>query len=394
MFKANYVVIGAGLTGSIIARELANAGKSVLVLERREHVAGNAYDFYDSHGIRVQKYGPHVFHTFDQKIYEYITQFCEPIPYKTFCEVCIDGLCTPSPFNFKTIDQFFSNQEALKLKRKLMVEFKGAKKVSIIDLLNSSDKAIRNYALFLFEKDYKLYTAKQWGIPYEAVDPTVLKRVPIRLSYDASFFDDPYEFIPRNGFTDMASNILSHNKIRTLTGKDALRHITIDDKNYAVKFDGKCVCIVFTGPIDELFNSKYGDLPYRSLFFKYSSINRESFQNVAIVAYPQDPSFTRITEYSKMPFQNGNGWTTIAHEYPTGYIKSNAESEPYYPILTEKSQKINDSYQEYAKLFKNLYLCGRLADFRYYNMDQAVLAALGVAERIKRDNFCYEAVEV
>lgn len=227
MSSFNYIIVGAGLAGGILARKLAeNNNKKILIVERRNHIAGNTFDFNDEHGIKVQKYGPHVFHTNNDEVYEYITQFCNPIEYRTKCEVVIDGINTPSPFNFKTIDQFYQSDQATNLKEKLAKYYNNRSFVSVVEMLESQDKDIKQYAQFLFDKDYKLYTAKQWNVKIEEIDSSVLKRVPIVLSYDDTYFYDKYEFMPESGFTAMYERIISHPNISISLGIDALKYIT------------------------------------------------------------------------------------------------------------------------------------------------------------------------
>lgn len=384
MKKYDYIIVGAGLAGGILARKLAeNNKKHILIVERRNHIAGNTFDFEDEHGIKTQKYGPHVLHTNYDEVYSFITQFCEPIEYRTKCEAIIDGISTPSPFNFKTIDQFYDSEEANKLKQKLLTYYDNRPSVTVVEMLNSSDDDIRRFAEFLFEKDYKLYTAKQWNLRPDEIDPSVLKRVPIVLSYGDTYFYDKYEFMPKDGFVEMYKNIINYPGIDVQLEVEALDHITVDEKNNVVRWDGEEVNIIYTGAIDELFSFRFGVLPYRSLYFKYESIKTDSFQNVAIVAYPQAKGYTRITEYTKMPFQKCNGWTNAAYEFPVAYDKkSELGSEPYYPVLTEESIKTFKKYKDYAICFKNLTLCGRLADFKYYNMDQVILRTLQVYDEM------------
>ena len=378
MEKYDYIIVGAGLAGGILARKLAqNDKKKILIVERRNHIAGNIFDFVDEHGVKIQKYGPHVLHTNSEEVYDYICQFCTPIAYRTKCEAVIDGISTPSPFNFKTIDQFYGEKEATSLKKKLLEYYDNRLSVTVVEMLESEDDDIRKFAEFLFDKDYKLYTAKQWNLQPEEIDPSILKRVPIVLSYGDTYFYDKYEFMPKDGFVELYKNIVNYPGIDIQLNIEALEHITVDEVAGKIKWDGEVVNLIYTGAIDELFNYKFGILPYRSLYFEYKSINQDSYQNAAIVAYPQVEGYTRITEYTKMPFQKCNCWTNIVYEYPVAYEK-NAEigNEPYYPVLTQSSMETFDKYKKYADIFSNLILCGRLADFKYYNMDQVILRTL------------------
>ena len=382
MEKYDYIIVGAGLAGGILARKLAqNDKKKILIVERRNHIAGNIFDFVDEHGVKIQKYGPHVLHTNSEEVYDYICQFCTPIAYRTKCEAVIDGISTPSPFNFKTIDQFYGEKEATSLKKKLLEYYDNRLSVTVVEMLESEDDDIRKFAEFLFDKDYKLYTAKQWNLQPEEIDPSILKRVPIVLSYGDTYFYDKYEFMPKDGFVELYKNIVNYPGIDIQLNIEALEHITVDEVAGKIKWDGDVVNLIYTGAIDELFNYKFGILPYRSLYFEYKSINQDSYQNAAIVAYPQVEGYTRITEYTKMPFQKCNCWTNIVYEYPVAYEK-NAEigNEPYYPVLTQSSMETFDKYKKYADIFSNLILCGRLADFKYYNMDQVILRTLELYE--------------
>lgn len=381
----DYIIVGAGLAGGILARKLAEEKKKkILIIERRNHSAGNTYDFIDAHGVKVQKYGPHVIHTNNDKVYKYITKYCKPVKYRTKCEAMIDGISTPSPFNFKTLDQFYPSDVAHMLKNKLLRYYNDRASVTIVEMLEAEDSDIRGFAEFLFEKDYKLYTAKQWGIQPSEIDVSVLKRVPIVLSYGNTYFYDKYEFIPQNGFTSMYQKIIEYPGIDIKLGVEALEHITIDVEKKVVLYNDMVTGLIYTGAIDELFKYKFGILPYRSLHFEYKSKNIESFQNVAIVAYPQAEGYTRITEYTKMPFQNCHGWTSVVYEYPVKYDKkSKIGIEPYYPVLTEQSQRMYEQYRMYASQFRNLILCGRLAEFKYYNMDQVILRALELYENME-----------
>lgn len=381
----DYIVVGAGLSGGILARKLAeNNDKKVLIVERRNHVAGNTYDFIDEHGIKTQKYGPHVLHTNNDEVYKFICNFCKPINYRTKCEAVINNICTPSPFNFKTIDQFYNKEDAENLKNKLLSYYSNRPSVTVVEMLNSEDNDIKAFAQFLFDNDYKLYTAKQWNLNPNEIDPSVLKRVPIVLSYGDTYFYDKYEFMPSEGFTKMFNNIINYPGIDVKLGIDALDYLKINEEEKVVEWNDQKVNIIYTGAIDELFNYKFGVLPYRSLHFEYKNLKQDSFQNVAIVAYPQVEGYTRITEYTKMPYQDCNGWTNAVYEYPKVYDKNaKVGSEPYYPVLTKDSQITFDKYKTFAGEFENLVLCGRLADFKYYNMDQVILRALELYKNLE-----------
>ena len=381
MSKYDYVIVGAGLSAAVIARCLADDGKKILILERRNHLGGNLYDFKNEDGIIVQKYGPHTFHTNNDRVIDFVTKYAVFKEYHLRCEVNIDGIITPSPFiyNFKTIDQFYDKDKAILLKNKLLNTYPLGK-ATVVELLESKDADIKEYANFLFEKDYSLYTSKQWGISPSEVDPSVLKRVPVEFSYKDWYFYDKFEGIPEGGFMVFINNLLNNPNIETKVGLDALKHISFKDD--LVLFDNKVLNIIYTGEADELFGYKFGKLPYRSLRFEYEKHNKKNYQTSAIVAYPShEYGFTRITEHTKLPYQE-NHKTIIVKEYPLP-VDNSSKNEPYYPILTENSQNNYKNYKEHAANYKNLILLGRLAEFKYYNMDQCVLKALETYDLIK-----------
>lgn len=378
------VIVGAGFAGSIMAYKYATVlNKRVLVVEKRNHIAGNMFDFRDEFGIQIQKYGPHTFHTNSEKVYDFISEFCEISPYHLKCEAIVNGEATPSPFNFKTIEQFYPKEKADLLKKKLLNKY-GPTQATVLELLNSSDVDIKEYAEFLFKNDYSIYTAKQWGKKPSEIDPSVLKRVPIIFNYRDTYFSDKYEGVPKTGFTTLFEKMLSRPNITIQLNVDAKQHISFAEDE--ILYDGNTVPLIFTGAIDELFDYKFGKLPYRSLWFDYQYHDIESFQNVAIVAHPADMECTRITEYTKLPYQKVGEKTVIAIEYSLEYDKNATRgNEPYYPVLTEKSQEQYQLYRDYSKYFNNLVLCGRLADFKYYNMDAVIQRTLDVFETIEYD---------
>lgn len=374
------VVVGCGLTGSVIARRLAESGKKIAILEKRSHIGGNMYDYVDEHGFLVQKYGPHIFHTEKKELYEYICRFEEWNEYKLTCGAFIDGKYTPTPFNFRTIDDYYSPEKADELKGHIKKAFAGRKTVTVIEAMQHSDHIISNYAKFLFEKDYSLYTAKQWGISPSEIDPSVLKRVPLRLSYDVGYFDDEFQVMPKHSFTRFFENLLNHENISVELGKNALEYIKIAGNEIFVNGVKSDITVIYSGAVDELFEYKFGRLPYRSLRFEWKYEDKESVQDMPVVAYPQAEGFTRITEYKKLPVQNKPG-SSYAVEYPLEYeIGKNAD--PYYPVLIEKSQKQYNEYKNLADSVDGLILCGRLADFKYYNMDQALERSLEICLKI------------
>ncbi len=378
--RNKYYVVGSGIVGSVIAHELADKGNEVIVWERRNHTGGNVYDYTDEYGIHVHLYGPHIFHTKIQRVWEYVNRFCEFREYNLVCGSVIDGKCVPTSFDFESIDVFFPDETEV-IKEHIHKEFGNEKSASVLEMLECEDEYVGKFAKFLYDKDYAPYTAKQWGISPEKVDRDIFKRVPILFSYGSKYFDDPYQAMPTKGYMQLIDNLLNHKNIKVEVGKDALEHVSV--KNNHIYLDGSASdsTVIYTGPIDELFGCMYGKLPYRSLRFELiHNKDIDSFQDMPVVAYPQEKEFTRITEYKKLSVQEVRG-TTYAVEYPLPY-KKGEEYEPYYPVLTDESKELYEKYRQLSRETNGLVCCGRLADFKYYNMDSAIDRALDVVGEI------------
>lgn len=373
------LVVGCGLTGAVVARELAEHGKKILLWDRRDHIGGNMFDYVDEYGVLVHQYGPHTFHTNDKTLYDYICRFADWQAYELKCGAEIDGICTPVPFNFQTLDDFYTPKRAAQIKQCLLERFVGRETASVVEVLNCGEPLAVEYANFLFEKDYRPYSAKQWGVAPETIDPSILNRVPLRFSYKDTYFDDAYQLIPKNSYADFFRNLLNHPNIQVELEKEALKHLSISQDGRHVLLDGERpgFQVVYTGALDELFSCRFGELPYRSLHFAWKHEDIESKQNMPVVAYPQADGYTRIVEYKKMPPQDVRG-TTYEVEYPRQYCSANGD-EPYYPLLTAESKQLYQRYKKLASNVKRLYVCGRLGDFQYYNMDQALRHALDMA---------------
>lgn len=375
------LIVGCGLSGAVIARELAEKGYKVQILEKRNHIGGNMYDHVDEHGILVHNYGPHTFHTKKKELFDYMCKFSEWEEYHLTCGAEINGICTPTPFNYHTIDDFYTKEDALSLKREIEQTFPGQATATVVEALTCGNTTVEGYAQFLFDNDYSLYSAKQWGCKPSEIDPSILKRVPLRFNYDVGYFDDEYQVMPKVSFAHFFEKLLDHKNIEVCLNTDALEYLKIDGKNLYYMEDKVDYPVIYTGPLDELFQCCYGELPYRSLRFEWKYEEIDSFQDMPVVAYPQAPDFVRIIEYKKLPVQNVNG-TTYEVEYSLPY-KAGEKNEPYYPLLTEESQSRYEQYKSLADSVNNLYLCGRLGNFKYYNMDQALEAALNVLNNIK-----------
>ena len=378
------VIIGCGLTGIVTARFLAEHGYVVHLYERRDHIGGNVYDYIHSSGCLIQKYGPHSFFTNNEAILNYVKQYDEVIDSFVECETKINGTFYPMPFNFRSIDLLYDGDYAQRLKQDLLDEFKGKEIIFVTDLLNSKNSRIVHYGQFMYENEYRLYTAKQWGRGIDTISPEVFKRVPVYLSYRKPYQSHKFQFLPKKGFTELSRSILSHPNISYYLNTDALEKVTFT--NESIRFEGyrESVPVLYTGAIDELFNYCYGQLPYRSLEFIIKELPVKSFQRTAIVAYPQAEKVTRVTEYTKLPMQDIGERTLVSFEVPFEYRKSEPfGNEPYYPVLTDSSKKLFSMYRKRSDRYKNLFLAGRLADFKYYNMDDVILRALDVATQIK-----------
>lgn len=378
------IVVGCGLAGSVIARYLAEKDYLVDLYDRRNHIGGNMYDYKDKQGILVHKYGPHTFHTVKKELYDYMCKYEEWDEYKLTCGAVINNKFTPTPFNYQTIDDFFSEDMARRIKDSIEKYYPNQDTATVLELLHHEDDNIREYAEFLFEKDYSLYTAKQWGISPKEIDPSVLKRVPIRFNYDVGYFDDEYQVMPRTSYVRFFENLLNHKNINIHLNIDVLNHISLNEDDKTISWDGSEFdgVIIYTGALDELFGLRYGKLPYRSLRFEWKSEEKKSFQDAPVVAYPEAKGYTRITEYTKLPVQDVGNRTTYAVEYSVPY-KVGSDEEPYYPIPNDENQLLYDKYRELAVQYKNMYLCGRLASYRYLNMDQVLETALEVCEKIE-----------
>lgn len=373
------IIVGAGFAGAVVANRAAEAGKKVLVLEKRDHIGGNAYD-YTKDNILIHQYGPHIFHTKDQEVMDYLSKFGEWEDYQHKVLGHISGKLVPIPFNFSSIEECFSFDTAKRLKRILAEEYGKGNKVPIMELRKSKDPDIKMLAEFIFENVFKYYTMKQWGLTAEEIDPEVTARVPVRVSYKDTYFDDPYICMPKDGYTAIFKKLLDHPNIELILKADAKKVLSLKDgKIYLAgkEYTGK---VVYTGALDELFDYSLGELPYRSLYFETKEMNG-TFQKVATENYPGKDShfpYTRITEYKHFyPREEKEPKTFIHIEYPLAYDRHAEKGNiPYYPIFTSDNEKMYMKYRELASKYPNLILLGRLAEYKYYNMDAIVKKAL------------------
>jgi UDP-galactopyranose mutase len=382
------VVVGAGFSGSVIARKIAeDLDRRVCVVEKRPHVGGNMYDEVDEHGVLVQKYGPHIICTNRYAVIEYLKKYAELFKHTVKLLSFIDGKYVRLPFNFETVQQLVGAKKSEILINRLRKEYTGQDRVPVSELVENSDAEISSYGILLFEKAYRNYCAKQWDIPVETIDKTVLDRVPMAMNYDERYMNKDFQYLPERGFTDLFRNILDHKNIHVSLADDALNHIVLNEDTGSVLYDGdELECLVFTGPIDELFKLKHGALPYRSLDIKYEYFNKADILPEQIISYPQADGYTRKTEYKKlMRDPSGVPGSLVATEYPVKYEKDSVKGGiPYYPVLTKETQAIYAKYLDAAKEYRNIFLCGRLAEFKYYNMDDCIIRAFDIFEDIKR----------
>lgn len=379
------VVVGAGFSGAVIARRLAEEmNREVLLIEKRKHIAGNMYDEMDEHGIRVQRYGPHVLVTDRWSIIKDLSRFAEMEPYTVKELSYMDGKYVRLPFNFESIQQMIGPEKAEILIGKLRGKFRGRDRVPVGELARDEDEDISGFGNLLFEKSYRTYCAKQWGIPTEQLDKSIIERVPMAMSYDERYMNKDFQYIPKDGFSGLFAAMLDHPNIMVRTGEDALEHLHLDGSLGTMTYDGETLdVLVYTGAIDELFQEKYGELPYRSLNITYEWQNVDRVFPEAIISFPQAKGYTRKTEYKFLtPGSSGAEGTTIATEYPLAYVKGGAYA-PFYPVITAETRERHDRYRAEAARYPGLFYCGRLADFRYFNMDDCILHAEETFGRVK-----------
>ena len=375
--RYDFLVVGAGLTGSVLAERLASQlDRRVLVIDRRAHIAGNAFDGLDEHGVMIHHYGPHVFHTNSAEVWNYLSGFTEWHPYEHRVLAEIDGQCVPVPFNLTCLHRLFPEAQATRLERLLVGRYGMERKVSILKLRADSREAneltkedaekLRWLADFIYDNVFYGYTTKQWGLTPEELGPTITGRVPVHISRDDRYFQDVYQALPKVGYTALVQSLLSHDNI------DIETNASFSDAQSSVSFDH----LIYTGPIDEYFDYTHGELPYRSLRFDFEHFNKPFYQPSATVNFPNAHDYTRITEFKHATGQQTTG-TTIAREYPQAHIRG--ENEPYYPIPLDTNHGLYEKYAgEVGKAGEYVTFAGRLADYKYYNMDQAVGRALAV----------------
>jgi UDP-galactopyranose mutase len=358
----DYLIVGAGFAGSVLAERLATqARKTVLVVEKRSHIGGNAYDCYDDAGILIHKYGPHIFHTNASDVFEYLSQFTRWRPYQHRVLASVNGQLVPIPINLDTINRLYGTN----LTSFQVEEFFQSVAEPRDPIRTSEDVVISRVGRELYEKFFKQYTRKQWGMDPSELDAAVTSRVPVRTNRDDRYFTDTYQAMPLHGYTRMFERMLEHRSIKVLLNADYR-----DVRDVIPHRE-----VIYTGPIDEYFDYRFGKLPYRSLEFRWETLDERVHQPVAVVNYPNEYAYTRVTEFKHLTGQEHTK-TTLVTEYPR------AEGDPYYPVPRSENAELYKRYKALADATPGVHFVGRLATYKYYNMDQVVAQALAVFERM------------
>ncbi|UYZ62932.1 UDP-galactopyranose mutase [Hymenobacter weizhouensis] len=358
----DYLIVGAGFAGSVLAERLATrSNKKVLVIDKRNHIGGNAYDHYNEDGILVHKYGPHIFHTNSREVFEYLSDFTEWRPYEHRVLASVDGQYVPMPINLDTINKLYG----LSLNSFEVEQFLESLAESIPVIRTSEDVVVSKVGRELYEKFFRNYTRKQWGLDPSELDKSVTSRVPTRTNRDNRYFTDTYQAMPLHGYTRMFERMLDHPNIKVMLNTDY--HDVID----FIPFKE----MIYTGPVDEFFDFKYGKLPYRSLEFKHETLSTEQFLPAPVVNYPNEHLYTRITEFKQLTGQQ-HPKTSVVYEYPK------AEGDPYYPVPKPENAELYNQYKKLADQTPNVHFVGRLATYKYYNMDQVVAQALTLYKKL------------
>ncbi len=371
----DYIVVGAGFTGAVLAERIATQlKKRVLIIEQRNHIGGNCYDQYNEDGLLVHKYGPRVFHTPDKQIWEYLSQFTEWKSYQHKAAAYVDGVLVPIPFNLNSIERLFPKYLAEELSRKLIELFGYGSKIPILELRKTEDVELKLLADFIYNKVYLNYTYKQWGLKPEELDEYVTGRMPIYITRDDRHYHDKYQAIPRFGYNQLFKRMLNNSNIKVMLNTDYREVVTINHHTKQVKFMGHAFegKLIFTGKIDELFDYCYGELPYRTVDFNVKVLQKEHYQDIACINYPNDYDFTRVTEAKHLTGQV-HPYTAIVEEYHRPCTRKDV---PYYPIPQQQNLAIYAQYQQLALEYPSIILSGHLADYHYYDMNVAVAMAL------------------
>ena len=377
------LVVGAGYAGSVVARRMAEeAGWRVAIFESRPHIAGNAYDEKDEAGILVHVYGPHIYHTTKANVNDFLSRFTEWTDYQHRVLGEVHGTLMPVPFNHASMKLAFGDERGEALYQKLIERFGENVKVPLMDLRATDDVDFEEIADYVYENIFLYYTQKQWGKTPDEIDPSITARVPVFIGDDDRYFPGAtFQGMPAQGYTKLFEKLLDYELIDVFLNTDARKILRVEGDQ--VIADGKPYegTVIYTGPLDELFGCDLGELPYRSLDMQFETLPMERFQPVGTVNYPTSEDFTRITEFKNMTGQVKEGVTTIMREYPMPYVRGEGMT-PYYAILEPENQALYQKYAERVGQVANFYPCGRLAEYRYYDMDAVVDSALQLAEEL------------
>ena len=384
------LIIGAGFAGAVCARALAEAGKHVLVVESRNHIGGNAYDCPDSAGVLIHQYGPHIFHTNDKRVYDFLSRFTAWRDYQhTVAANVPDGTGGrqefPVPFNLVSLETAFPPEKARQLEEKLLACYGPERKVTILELRQNPDPEIAALADYVYSHVFVYYTQKQWGTTPENIDPNTTARVPVFLSRDCRYFQDTYQGLPKDGYTAMFRRMLDHPGITLRLNTDASQ--VLDLSGDAIRYEGEPFrgTVIYTGALDALFGFALGALPYRTLEFQFETFREEKVQSHATVNYTMDMPYTRITEFKQLTGQVLPGVTSTVKEFSKAYEGAPGQI-PYYPIISPENNALYARYAALAGRFSNLRLLGRLAEYRYYNMDAIAARALALCDKLLEES--------
>jgi UDP-galactopyranose mutase len=358
----DYLIVGAGFAGAVVSERMARCfGKKVLVVDRRSHIGGNAYDHYNDDSVLVHRYGPHIFHTNSEQVFQYLSQFTPWRSYEHRVLASVDGKLVPIPINLDTVNLLYG----LNLTSEQLEVFFAARAENRASIRTSEDVVVSKVGRDLYEKLFRNYTRKQWGKDPSELDAQVTARIPVRTNRDDRYFTDRFQVMPKHGYTRIFENMLDHPNITVALGVD-YRDI-VNETQFQE--------LIYSGPIDEFFGFRFGELPYRSLRFQHETLNTEYLQPVAVINYPNDHAYTRVTEFKHLTGQ-ANRRTSVVYEYPA------SEGDPYYPVPTPENGALYKRYAELASLTKRVHFVGRLGTYRYYNMDQVVAQALTLCKQL------------
>ena len=377
------IIIGSGIAGAAAARVLAEEqGKKVLVLEKKHHIGGNCYDGKDEYGILVHWYGPHIFHTGNEEVYEWLSRFTDWYAFGHEVVARVGDKLLPVPFNLNTLKMVYGEEKAAVLEKKLVDTFGFGARVPILKLREQQDEDLRAIADYVYENVFLRYTMKQWGQTPEEIDPAVTGRVPVVISYDNRYFGDKYQGMPLDGFTPMFEKMLAHPNIEVHTNTNAKDVLVISEEEGKVLLDGQEFhgTVIYTGPVDELFDCRFGRLPYRTLRFDFEHYDKPDYQGHSVVNYTVSEDYTRITEFKYLTGQKADS-TTIVKEYPFAYTGAEGEI-PYYAIMNEENNALYRKYADLAAQIPDFHLLGRLAEYKYYNIDAMAAKAIALARSL------------